>query len=63
MSTVIPFPAKPLASAFDVIEDDQIHAIRAMLRYLHREASESGLGGTAARISDALDALDAEQPA
>lgn len=63
MSTVIPFPARPLATIPAAVEDDQVHAIRAMLRYLHREASESGLGGTAARICDALAALEAEQTA
>lgn len=63
MSTVIQFPVKSFGPALFDEDADQLNAMRAMLRYLHREACETGLGGTAAHISQALASLDAERPA
>ncbi|WP_404384635.1 hypothetical protein [Caenispirillum salinarum] len=60
MSTVIPFPTQVLDQALD--DDDQRQALRAMLRYLHREMSDSNLPTTAAAIALAMQALDHEWP-
>lgn len=62
MSSILPFPTpERMRAADDVLaDDDQVQAMKAMLRYLHREAGESRLTDTAAAISQALQALEIE---
>lgn len=60
MSTIIPFPMQALDQA--MADEDQRQALRAMLRYLHRETTETGLPTTAAAIALAMQALDHEWP-
>lgn len=58
MSIVVPFPMPAAACAAASPDEDQIQAIRAMLRYLQRETQDSGLAGTNDMIAAALQALD-----
>lgn len=58
MSIVVPFPGPSRAELLMQEEEDQVQAIRAMLRYLHRESKESGLPGTTDMIAAALQALE-----
>ena len=59
MSIVVPFPT-PIRPEIATPEEDQVQAIRAMLRYLHRETQESGLACTTDMISAALQALETD---
>lgn len=58
MTTILPFPAR--ASTLGTEADDQVQAMRAMLRYLQREAGDGGLDLTAACIAHALRVLEHE---
>lgn len=60
MSSIIPFPMQGLDKA--LADDDQRQALRAMLRYLHRETRETGLPTTSAALSLAMQALESEWP-
>lgn len=60
MSTIVPFPTHALDQA--MVDEDQRRALRAMLRYLHRETSETGLTTTSAAIALAMQTLDDEWP-
>jgi hypothetical protein len=60
MNTIVQFPMQLVEQA--CVDDDQRQALRAMLRYLHRETSETGLPTTAAALALALQALDSEWP-
>ncbi len=58
MSIVVPFPMPAAACTTATPEEDQVQAIRAMLRYLQRETQESGLAATNDMIVAALRALE-----
>lgn len=62
MTSILQFPgpSRKMDVEDAAVDGDQVHALRAMLRYLHREASEGGLRHTAAAITQTLAVLDVE---